>query len=427
MLDFLFYLCIEPLESAMRAVLLAAHSVTGSWGASLVLLSLAVNTALIPIYHLAETWQEAERAVQRKMAPKMAEIKAVFTGRERYMYTRALYRLYGYSPIYALRTSFGLLIQIPFFFAAYHLLNAAPELAGEPWLFLADLAKPDSLLSFGKATVNLLPFAMTAVNLLSAAVYTSRLTTREKIQLYGLAAVFLVLLYPSSSALLVYWTCNNLFSLGKNLVYTRFLYASMGHPAATADYGLDPAAPRPSAWTDVFPAAAGAVLFAAGIVLRKRMGVSLAVICVMALAAVLAALAVTLRLRALKKGVDRDNSISRVFGILPLVIAFVTALCVWKLTSFKKVAEPQAWVFFRIYAVAIGLLAGWAFAQRPLQPLLCRIAAAVNDRVTVKAAGKLFTASILVLACSSAGIRLPRCMRPIPTFSTSRSPSFSAG
>ena len=81
MLDFLFYLCIHPLETVMRTVLFAAHFLTGSWGWSLVLLRLAVNTALIPVYHLAETWQEAERAVQRAMAPKLAEIQEVFSGR----------------------------------------------------------------------------------------------------------------------------------------------------------------------------------------------------------------------------------------------------------------------------------------------------------------------------------------------------------
>ena len=146
MFDFLFHLCIAPLEEAMRAALHGAFRLTGSYGASIVLLSLGVNAALIPVYHLAETWQEAERGVQRAMAPKLAEFKAVFSGRERYMYTRILYRRHGYSPIYALRSSLGLLIQIPFFFAAYHLLNNAPELANASWLFLTDLARPDGLL-----------------------------------------------------------------------------------------------------------------------------------------------------------------------------------------------------------------------------------------------------------------------------------------
>ncbi len=436
MLDFLFYLCINPLETAMRHVLFAAHALTGSWGASLVLLSLAVNIALIPVYHLAETWQEAERGIQRKMAPKLAEIREVFAGRERWMFTRALYRLHGYSPIFALRTSFGLLIQIPFFFAAYHLLNAAPELAGRHWLFLSDLARPDGLLRIGGHAVNLLPFVMTAVNLLSAAVYTTRLTRREKIQLYGLAALFLVLLYPSSAALLVYWTCNNLFSLGKNLVYTRWIYARMDAAAAlreTAPHvppdlapdisqasaapvtslaapSAAPSAPpsallggRPVsrflAWADIGFALSAGGLLAAAVVLRKRRGLDALPMALIGASLLLAALALALRCTALRKGADpRDNGLARHYGIVPVLIAFAVALCVWKLTSFKKVADPMPWLFFRGNAVTIGLLSGWAVAREPIQRLLRRLAAHAGTRLTAHAAASLFAASVLAMA-----------------------------
>ena len=386
----------------MRHVLFAAHGLTGSWGVSLVLLSLVVNIALIPVYHLAETWQEAERAVQRKMAPKLAEIQEVFSGRERWMYTRALYRLHGYSPIYALRTSFGLLIQIPFFFAAYHLLNAAPELAGQRWLFLADLSRPDGLLSLAGFSVNLLPFVMTGVNLLSAAVYTTRLTRREKVQLYGLAALFLVLLYPSSAALLVYWTCNNIFSLGKNLVYTRFVYAKMDAGAHTEAVPVDaPAKPvsRLLAWSDLAFALAAGGLLAFAIVLRKRQGVNGLILTLMASSLVCAGLGLALRLTALRRGIDpRDSGLARHYGVFPLVMALAVALCIWKLTSFKKIADPLPWFFFRLQACTIGLLAGWALAREPLQRACRRLAAYAERRLDAKTAGGLFMASATAMA-----------------------------
>ena len=63
---------------------------------------------------------------------------------------------------------------------------------------------------------------MTVINLFSALVYTHNLSRRDKIQLYGMAAVFLVLLYDAASGLVLYWTCNNIFSLGKNIVYDLF-------------------------------------------------------------------------------------------------------------------------------------------------------------------------------------------------------------
>lgn len=219
----------------MRLALDFGHAQTGSWGLGLIFMSLAVNIVLLPLYHLAETWQEAERRVQHRMAAKLAEIRAVYRGQERYALTRTLYRQHGYHPIFAVRTSFGFLIQVPFFFAAYHFLSNYAPLRGVAFGPLANLARPDGLLTLGGLAVNLLPFVMTAVNLVSALVYTRRLTRRDKIQLYGIAALFLVLLYDAAAGLVFYWTCNNVFSLFKNIVYEKFKL--LDHGVETAGQG----------------------------------------------------------------------------------------------------------------------------------------------------------------------------------------------
>lgn len=66
---------------------------------------------------------------------------------------------------------------------------------------------------------------MTLINIVSGAVYAKEAPVREKIQIYVLAALFLVLLYNSPSGLVFYWILNNLFSLAKNVVL------KMKHPA----------------------------------------------------------------------------------------------------------------------------------------------------------------------------------------------------
>jgi hypothetical protein len=50
-------------------------------------------------------------------------------------------------------------------------------------------------------------------------VYVKGFALREKVQLYGMAGLFLVLLYSSPAALTLYWTLNNVFSLAKNIVF----------------------------------------------------------------------------------------------------------------------------------------------------------------------------------------------------------------
>lgn len=66
--------------------------------------------------------------------------------------------------------------------------------------------------------INLLPIVMTVISLLSVGVYAKDLVNSEKIQLFILPVIFLILLYNSPSGLVLYWTLNNLFSVGKNYV-----------------------------------------------------------------------------------------------------------------------------------------------------------------------------------------------------------------
>lgn len=186
---------------------------------AIIAVSLTVNFLTLPLYNMADAQQEKERNIQKKMSSYVARIKHSFTGDERFMMLQTYYRQQHYSPIYALRSSISVLIQIPFFMAAYHYLSHNQAVMGASFLFLKDLGAPDRLLSFGYGGgANVLPILMTLINVVSGVLYTRGLPFREKVQVFGLAAVFLVLLYNSPSGLVLYWILNNLFSLAKNIV-----------------------------------------------------------------------------------------------------------------------------------------------------------------------------------------------------------------
>jgi YidC/Oxa1 family membrane protein insertase len=185
-------------------------------GISIISVSAAVSVLCLPLYSVAEKWQRLERGTQKKLKPKADKIRAVFKGDEQYMILSAYYRQNHYHPVYAMRNTFSLLIQIPFFIAAYSYLSHLEALKGSRFLFIGDMGAPDALLKIGAVSVNLLPILMTLINIVSGAVYTRGFPARDKAQLYGMAAVFLVLLYNSPSGLVLYWTLNNFFSLGKN-------------------------------------------------------------------------------------------------------------------------------------------------------------------------------------------------------------------
>jgi YidC/Oxa1 family membrane protein insertase len=219
MAELLYNLIIYPLEAIIEVFYLLFDRVARSPGIAVVGVSLAVNILALPLYAKAEKWQRIEREIQKRLKPKVDDIKAVFKGDERMMILSTYYRQNGYHPFYALRSSFGLLLQIPFFIAAYAFLVKQPGLRGASFLFIRDLSAPDALLALGSLRINFLPVLMTLINVAAAAVYVKGFPAREKVQLYGMAALFLVLLYASPAALTLYWTLNNLFSLAKNLVY----------------------------------------------------------------------------------------------------------------------------------------------------------------------------------------------------------------
>ena len=221
----IFYtIIIYPIIQIFEFVFMFAQSLFNNPGITIIFISTAVSVLCLPLYMVAENWQVIERNIQNKLAPKTAKIKAIFAGDERYMILSAYYRQNNYHPIYALRSSFGLLIQIPFFIAAYSYISHLPALRGMPFLFINDLGKPDGLLPFAGG-INILPILMTLINCAAGAVYTRGLGIKDKVQLYGMSFVFLVLLYNSPSGLVLYWTFNNVFSLAKN-IYINFSFGN---------------------------------------------------------------------------------------------------------------------------------------------------------------------------------------------------------
>ena len=210
---------IYPLTQIIEFSYVFFYRFFGNAGISVIGVSLAVTLLCLPLYIVAERWQQVQRDTEAKLNPRADRIKKAFKGDEQYMMLNTYYKQNHYHPLMALRSSFGLLIQIPFFIAAYSFLSNMPDLQGQSFLFIKDMGKPDALFKIGNFSVNILPIAMTLINIVAGAIYTKGFAVKEKVQIYGMALVFLVLLYTSPAGLVLYWTMNNVFSLVKNVFY----------------------------------------------------------------------------------------------------------------------------------------------------------------------------------------------------------------
>jgi YidC/Oxa1 family membrane protein insertase len=219
MSEILYTIIIYPITQILEFCFNFSQRLFKETGISVIFIGLVISILCLPLYAVAEKWQQIERNIQKKLKPKIDKIKDVFKGDEQYMILSTYYRQNHYHPIYALRSTFGLLIQIPFFIAAYSYLTNLEALKNASFLFINHLGFPDSLFQINGFKINILPIIMTMINCVASAVYVKGLPARDKIQLYGIAGIFLILLYNSPSALVLYWTMNNVFSLVKNVYY----------------------------------------------------------------------------------------------------------------------------------------------------------------------------------------------------------------
>ena len=211
---------LAPLELVFEIIFSIALKITHSEGLAIIVLSLVVSTLVLPLYKRAEMIESEEREKQKELSRWVTHIKKHFKGDDKYMTLAAYYREKNYNPIFQLRSSVSILLQIPFFTAAYDFLGvrASESLSGVGFFLFDDLGRPDKILAIGNVTINVLPVVMTLVNVLACIIYTKDLPFKTAIRSYLLAAVFLVLLYNCPSALLLYWTMNNVYSLIKTII-----------------------------------------------------------------------------------------------------------------------------------------------------------------------------------------------------------------
>lgn len=218
-IDIIYAIFIGPLQLVFEIIYVIANRFICHPGLAIIILSLIMNFLVLPLYKRSDAMQEAARDIEEKLREGVTHIKKSFSGDEQMMILQTYYRQNNYKPTDALNGSVSLLLEIPFFMAAYNFLSNLKLIQGVSLGPIVDLGAPDALLTIGSMTINVLPVLMTLINIISSAIYLKGFPLKTKIQLYGMALFFLVFLYTSPSGLVFYWTLNNMFSLVKTLFY----------------------------------------------------------------------------------------------------------------------------------------------------------------------------------------------------------------
>lgn len=217
MFEFLFNLIVLPLYVTIGFLFDYLLKNTHNIVLIIFIISTLLFVVCLPLYLKADFLQAKEREFQKKLKNKVDIIKRHYKGDERHMLLSAYYRQMHYHPIMRLRSSLGLILQIPFFMAAYSFFSNLTLLDKTRFWKIVSLAKPDHLINIGGYAINLLPIIMTIINILAIFAYTREKFLKRKLSLISVSLFFLILLYNAPSGLVLFWIFNNIFSLIKNI------------------------------------------------------------------------------------------------------------------------------------------------------------------------------------------------------------------
>ena len=213
------------LSKQVEATLLVIqNNLTHHWGWTILLFSIVIKLILLPVNLRTIRFQREVSKIQTQLAPTLAEIKANYAAEEAHNRLMAAHQNLGVSPFYTLKPIIGSFIQIPILIAIFNALAEMPQLSGQSFLWINDLAYPDAVGSFERAIpllgvhISLLPILMTLVALLATVFFQNRYAApsdirRQKRNLFLVACLFLVLFYPFPAAMVLYWMAANVLHL----------------------------------------------------------------------------------------------------------------------------------------------------------------------------------------------------------------------
>jgi YidC/Oxa1 family membrane protein insertase len=184
------------------------HDVLHSYAAAIIVLTLIIKTLLWPLQNKATNSMRRMAAI----SPKMTELREKYKDDPTRMNQEMmkLYRDYGVNPFSG---CLPILIQIPIFFGFYGMLGTAIELRNSSFLWIHDLSQPDTIGHILGFPINILPLVMAGTMVWQMAISPKSGDAMQQRILMFMPVIFIAFAYNYASALSLYWTTQNLFSI----------------------------------------------------------------------------------------------------------------------------------------------------------------------------------------------------------------------
>lgn len=212
---------LGPLTGLISGALELFHSAGAPWWLSIVLLTVSVRAALLPI----TVRQVRSLRAMQQLRPEMAEIRARYEA-DRHKQQEALMELYSKRRVNPLAGLLPVLVQLPVFITMYQVVRSHeesfPSFASGGLLWFTNLTRPDPYF--------VLPVLSASLLIAAGEVSARNVDPRQRRMMRFLPVAFTALIARFPAGLFVYWVTSNAVTLAQNLfIYRRTFGKSSGH------------------------------------------------------------------------------------------------------------------------------------------------------------------------------------------------------
>jgi YidC/Oxa1 family membrane protein insertase len=218
---------IGVIAALMLRLMHLINRVVHNYGVTILIFSLIIK--LLTYWPTGVSLKSSQR--MQEIQPILKQLKDKYKGDPQRMNaeTMALYKKYKINP---LGGCLPMLLQIPIFWGMFNALRNAIELKGAPFmLWISDLSQPDVLFEFpfniplvNIHSFNVLPILMTAIwflqNKFTMPGKGGVKSEQQKFMAF-MPIIFGFLFYNWPSGLVLYWTANQLFTMGQMLIMKK--------------------------------------------------------------------------------------------------------------------------------------------------------------------------------------------------------------
>ncbi|PNK60763.1 membrane protein insertase YidC [Psychrobacter sp. FDAARGOS_221] len=198
-----------PISKFLFLILSTIHSVVGNWGWAIIGLTLSVKLALMWISHKSYY----SMAKMRALAPRLAALKEEH-GDDRMKMSQEMMAIYKEEKVNPMAGCLPILLQMPIFLGLYYMLVESVELRHAPWiLWIQDLSSMDPWF--------ILPILMGASMFAQQSFSPQPTDPMQAKVMKFLPIIFTLFMLFFPAGLVLYWTVNNLFTMGQQFLVNK--------------------------------------------------------------------------------------------------------------------------------------------------------------------------------------------------------------